>query len=352
MPFNGSGVYQRVRNWVADAAAGIKVRADFHDVEDDGFAAGLSNCITRDGQTVVTQNIPFNNKRITGLADPLNAQDASTKAYADTKLAAAGGTATGDVIIAKTLPTLTLNATDGTDASVRGQDTGKTRWIMRYGNGTVEGGANAGSDFDLLRYADDGTTLLGASLMFNRATGLGSVAADPTAVLGIATKGYVDSAISTVDGANVNKAGDTMTGPLITTNGTGINTGDAGTISVRGPANAALNFLIPSVFGANFGLGADGNFYMGGGSYGAVVHQFWTKRDFAALPAAVLGVRLVNYGDIQTQTGPGGYQEPVAGGVVTGWGWYGISGQPAPLGFRVRIMQVNIGGSWITVSYV
>ena len=38
MPFNGSGVFQRVRNWVADATAGIKIRADYHDAEDDGFA--------------------------------------------------------------------------------------------------------------------------------------------------------------------------------------------------------------------------------------------------------------------------------------------------------------------------
>jgi microcystin-dependent protein len=86
MPFNGSGTFQRVRNWVADATAGIKIRADYHDAEDDGIAAGLTNCITKDGQTTITQNIPFNSKRITGLADPVNPQDVSTKAYADTKL--------------------------------------------------------------------------------------------------------------------------------------------------------------------------------------------------------------------------------------------------------------------------
>jgi microcystin-dependent protein len=86
MPFNGSGVFQRVRNWVADATAGVKIRADYHDAEDDGFAAGLTNCITKDGQTVVTQNIPFNSKRLTGLADPVNAQDASTKAYTDSNI--------------------------------------------------------------------------------------------------------------------------------------------------------------------------------------------------------------------------------------------------------------------------
>ena len=99
MPFNNSGVFNRVRNWVNDATAGIKIRADYHDNEDDGFAVGLSNCICKDGQTLITQNIPWNSKRITGLADPINPQDASTKAFADTKLPLTGGTISGDVAI-------------------------------------------------------------------------------------------------------------------------------------------------------------------------------------------------------------------------------------------------------------
>lgn len=90
MPFNGSGIFQRVRNWVADATAGIKIRADYHDAEDDGFAAGITNCIAKDGQSIITQNIPWNSKRITGLADPVNPQDAATMAYADTKFSKTG----------------------------------------------------------------------------------------------------------------------------------------------------------------------------------------------------------------------------------------------------------------------
>ena len=106
MPFNGSGVFQRVRNWVADAAAGIKIRADYHDAEDDGFAAGITNCIAKDGQTLITQNIPFNSKRITGLADPVNPQDAATKASValiidEVGVPLDGATMTGPLILSR-----------------------------------------------------------------------------------------------------------------------------------------------------------------------------------------------------------------------------------------------------------
>ena len=73
--------------------------------EDDGFAAGLTNCITKDGQTTHHPEHPVQLKRITGLADPINPQDAATKAYTDTKLNARGGPLmTGDLIIRNDAP--------------------------------------------------------------------------------------------------------------------------------------------------------------------------------------------------------------------------------------------------------
>lgn len=66
MAFNGSGTFARLYNWVNDAAAAIKIRADRMDAEMDGFATGLSTCITKDGQTTLTANIPFAGFKITG----------------------------------------------------------------------------------------------------------------------------------------------------------------------------------------------------------------------------------------------------------------------------------------------
>jgi hypothetical protein len=81
MAFNGSGVFARLYNWATDAANAIDIEAARMDAEMDGFATGLSNTITRDGQSTITADIPFNGNKITGLADPSSDQDAATRAY-------------------------------------------------------------------------------------------------------------------------------------------------------------------------------------------------------------------------------------------------------------------------------
>lgn len=85
MPFNGSGSFVREHSWTADRANGIKVRADRSDEEDNGFAAGLSLCITRDGQSSIAADIPFNNKKITGLGDATGATHAMNRQSSDAR---------------------------------------------------------------------------------------------------------------------------------------------------------------------------------------------------------------------------------------------------------------------------
>jgi hypothetical protein len=67
MAFNGTGTFTRIYNWVNDKANGFKITASRMDGEFDGIATGLSSCITKDGQTTLTGNIPFANFKITGL---------------------------------------------------------------------------------------------------------------------------------------------------------------------------------------------------------------------------------------------------------------------------------------------
>ena len=69
MAYNGTGTFNRIYNWTTDVANGINIEAARMDTEDSGFATGLSNAITKDGQTTITANIPFNSKKITGLAN-------------------------------------------------------------------------------------------------------------------------------------------------------------------------------------------------------------------------------------------------------------------------------------------
>ncbi len=69
MPRNGSGTFNRIYDWTTDKANGINCKADRMDEEFDGIATALSNSIAKDGQTTITANIPFNSKKITGLAN-------------------------------------------------------------------------------------------------------------------------------------------------------------------------------------------------------------------------------------------------------------------------------------------
>lgn len=63
MAFNGAGVFNRLYSWVQDAINGIKIRADRMDAEDNGFATGLTDCVTRDGQSPALTDLPMGGHR-------------------------------------------------------------------------------------------------------------------------------------------------------------------------------------------------------------------------------------------------------------------------------------------------
>lgn len=78
MAFDGNGTFNRIFNWGTDKLNGIFIRADRMDQEMDGMATGLSTCITKDGQTNPTANLPMNDKKHTGVA-----AGTARKEYAD-----------------------------------------------------------------------------------------------------------------------------------------------------------------------------------------------------------------------------------------------------------------------------
>ena len=304
MPYNGSGVFQRVRNWVADATAGIKIRADYHDAEDDGFAAGLSNCITKDGQTTVTQNIPMNSKRITGLADPINPQDAATLAVITAKFAS-DGTLTGNWNVTGALTVTGLLTANGGEV-VNGTLTVNGPLAVN-GSETVSGNLQVGGEIgvtsNILRF--------------------GAVGSSP---------GYIQW-----------NGGGTYT---LGSGGTVWHTGNFNPASYQ----PALGFTPVQ---------------QGGGAYQAA-NKIYIGWDGSGLRAQVDGSdlgqfvfggggvirngRLAYAGDVAVVSGSAtALYEPYSGAVVTGWEWTN-AGYPVITYLRFRYMQLFTTG-WYTVGY-
>ncbi len=83
MPFNGSGVFNRIHNWTSDAANNINILASRMDAEFNNYRDGLSLTLLRDGQATVTGTMNFGGNRIINLDDPVGLKDAINKSFAD-----------------------------------------------------------------------------------------------------------------------------------------------------------------------------------------------------------------------------------------------------------------------------
>lgn len=73
-----NGTYTGALVWTSDAGAAVKIRADRHDTHDQDLAAGINNCLTKDGQNTPTANIAWGSFRITALGNGVAATDAAT----------------------------------------------------------------------------------------------------------------------------------------------------------------------------------------------------------------------------------------------------------------------------------
>lgn len=105
MAFNGSGVFNRLYSWANDALNSIPISSTRMDAETNGIAAGLTNCVTRDGQSPATANLPMGGFRHTNAGPGVAETDYATLGQVRNSTFRWGGTAggTGNAI------TITLN---------------------------------------------------------------------------------------------------------------------------------------------------------------------------------------------------------------------------------------------------
>lgn len=164
MPFNGSGTFIRLYSWVTDAANGIKIRADRMDNETNGIATGLSTCVTRDGQSPATSNLPMGGFKHTNVADATDSAEylAAGQASGTLDVSTVGGTA-GAVTLVSPVPPAALEAgqtvsfiatSDVTAAATVDRDGLGAKAVFQYGVANLALSWRNG-DFVQLRY--DGT---------------------------------------------------------------------------------------------------------------------------------------------------------------------------------------------------
>jgi hypothetical protein len=109
MSFNGSGTFL-INSTGQPVVANTVISATVFNALTADLASGLTNCITKDGQSTPTANIPMGNNKVTGLAVGTLANDAATLGQVQStaaKLITISGT---DTITGTMSPTLTAYA--------------------------------------------------------------------------------------------------------------------------------------------------------------------------------------------------------------------------------------------------
>jgi len=61
--------------WAGDASLGIGIEASRHDTQDNDFATGINNCLTKDGQNTPTANLPMGGYKHTGVGNATAADE-------------------------------------------------------------------------------------------------------------------------------------------------------------------------------------------------------------------------------------------------------------------------------------
>jgi len=165
-----AGTYTKGNNatggWVGDASLGIGIEAGRHDTQDNDFAAGINNCIAKDGQNAATADLPMGGFKHTNVANATARNNYASAGQvqdgAFVWLGTTGGTSTAFTVTAT--PTITAlvtgaqytfkaNAANGAAATLKIDGTAATT-LQRQGTALV------GNEFkanDIVRVVYDGT---------------------------------------------------------------------------------------------------------------------------------------------------------------------------------------------------
>src|ERR1700761_1317894 len=137
MPFNGSGIFVRNFSWVSDASNSIPITASRMDSDTNDIALGLTNCVTRDGQSTPTANLPMGGFKFTNVANASASNEYVTLGQTGgLYLPLAGGTLTGTVTTANIPVSLTVQ--QGASGAI-GQSAANLGGLIVRGVGTGNG---------------------------------------------------------------------------------------------------------------------------------------------------------------------------------------------------------------------
>lgn len=144
MSFNGSGVFTRLYSWVADAANSIPITATRMDPDSNDIAQGLTNCVTRDGQSPATANLPMGGFKFTNCANAVAGNEFTTLSQSGalyqpvlgyTPVNKAGDTLTGALSMTTTTPAARFSFQSNTGSGFVGQSGGAAQFeVLSFSN--------------------------------------------------------------------------------------------------------------------------------------------------------------------------------------------------------------------------
>jgi hypothetical protein len=244
MPWNGSGVFARLYSWSADRDAGLDILADRMDTDTDDIAAGLMHCLTVNGETVPTANLPMANFRHTGASAGVANTDYCTVGQVKSgggglsggflplsggtltgELTAAGLVSTGGVVATGNIQTnagivsgATLQATghidcfNGSVYCLNVECTGTVQGPYLYSTGNITASGNIS--------ATSGTVTAQQLTSTGGVTAAGTVtAANVSATSGTVTAQQLTSTGNVTASGNINATSGTVTAQQLTSTG-------------------------------------------------------------------------------------------------------------------------------------